>query len=294
MKAGDLLGSGTISGKDSDSFGCMLELSWNGTRDVKLGGSGETRKFLKDGDIVIMEGYAGGNGCEKVGFGTCSGKVLPSFEETCKIQNASKDNCEKFGGFKLYYDVDDAYCVVSTMSVRVALAAKSVPFLALPLEKVGCSSNNARSLRFECKDTRSGRVLKLSQPLAIMNFLESSFPHRGIPLSPGDSADKAKATEISQIANSISEEYINAGSSRENAIERKLSHIERIVRGIHNELGDAAGPFALGGFSPTMADMFIFPQIYNARQIGLTLEKICPTLLTVESECLKQPMYKNT
>ncbi|RLO01425.1 hypothetical protein DYB28_015748, partial [Aphanomyces astaci] len=48
MNPGDLLGSGTISGKTEDSFGSMLELSWQGTKEIAIA-NGETRKFLKDG-----------------------------------------------------------------------------------------------------------------------------------------------------------------------------------------------------------------------------------------------------
>lgn len=77
MKAGDLLGSGTISGKECHNFGSMLELSWKGTREVALDG-GEIRKFLKDGDAVIMEGWCEKEGMGRVGFGQCSGRVLPA------------------------------------------------------------------------------------------------------------------------------------------------------------------------------------------------------------------------
>lgn len=76
MRAGDLLGSGTISGPTEDSLGSMLELSWRGAREVKLKGD-KIRKFLQDGDTVIMSGYAQGNGY-RVGFGTVTGKLLPA------------------------------------------------------------------------------------------------------------------------------------------------------------------------------------------------------------------------
>ena len=76
MQPGDLLGSGTISGQTQDAFGSMLELCWKGTREVPLGEEG-TRKFLKDGDNVIMRGYCQGEGF-RVGFGECTGKVLPA------------------------------------------------------------------------------------------------------------------------------------------------------------------------------------------------------------------------
>ena len=56
LQPGDLLASGTISGPTQDSFGSMLELCWKGTREVPLGD--ETRKFLRDGDTVIMSGMS--------------------------------------------------------------------------------------------------------------------------------------------------------------------------------------------------------------------------------------------
>lgn len=59
-----------------DSYGSMLELSWKGTKPLDLG-QGVTRKFLQDGDEVIMTGYCQGNGY-RVGFGECTGKVLPA------------------------------------------------------------------------------------------------------------------------------------------------------------------------------------------------------------------------
>nr|XP_060611876.1 fumarylacetoacetase [Anolis sagrei ordinatus] len=76
LRPGDLLASGTISGPDPENFGSMLELSWKGTKAIDLG-NGQTRKFLQDGDEVIITGYCQGKGY-RVGFGECSGKVLPA------------------------------------------------------------------------------------------------------------------------------------------------------------------------------------------------------------------------
>uniref|UniRef100_A0A2M4AX53 Fumarylacetoacetase n=1 Tax=Anopheles triannulatus TaxID=58253 RepID=A0A2M4AX53_9DIPT len=76
LKPGDLMASGTISGDAADSFGSMLELSWKGTKPVPLAG-GETRKFLQDNDEVIVRGYCS-NGELRIGFGSCSGIVLPA------------------------------------------------------------------------------------------------------------------------------------------------------------------------------------------------------------------------
>lgn len=76
VRSGDLMGSGTISGPTPDSYGSMLELSWKGTKSVKLKG-GDERKFINDFDEVTLRGF-----CEKdnvrIGFGTCIGKILPT------------------------------------------------------------------------------------------------------------------------------------------------------------------------------------------------------------------------
>ena len=76
IEAGDVYGSGTVSGTTPDSLGSMLELCWRGTRPLKLP-SGEERKFLLDGDEVTLKGWCQGDGY-RVGFGECSGKILPA------------------------------------------------------------------------------------------------------------------------------------------------------------------------------------------------------------------------
>ena len=74
IKVGDLYASGTISGKSEDSYGSMLELTWRGTKPLKLK-DGTERKFINDNDTVIMRGYCEKNGV-RVGFGEVKGKVL--------------------------------------------------------------------------------------------------------------------------------------------------------------------------------------------------------------------------
>jgi fumarylacetoacetase len=77
MRTGDLIGSGTVSGKTRDSRGCMLELTWRGAEPITLP-SGETRKFLEDWDEVIMRGFCEKPGVRRIGFGECRGTVLPA------------------------------------------------------------------------------------------------------------------------------------------------------------------------------------------------------------------------
>ena len=77
LRPGDLLATGTISGPIKGSRGCMLELTWRGAEPLSLP-TGETRRFLEDGDEVIMRGYCEREGAVRIGFGECRGLVLPA------------------------------------------------------------------------------------------------------------------------------------------------------------------------------------------------------------------------
>ena len=74
LNVGDLMASGTISGKSPDSYGSMLELSWAGSKPVELT-EGGTRKFIQDNDTVIMRGHCQ-KGPIRVGFGEVKSTLL--------------------------------------------------------------------------------------------------------------------------------------------------------------------------------------------------------------------------
>ncbi len=76
MRVGDVLASGTISGEEPTSFGSMLELTWGGKQPIALN-DGTERKFIQDGDTVVMSAYAERDGI-RVGFGSVKNKVLPT------------------------------------------------------------------------------------------------------------------------------------------------------------------------------------------------------------------------
>ena len=76
MNAGDLLGSGTISGPGERERGSLLEATWGGTAPLALEGGG-TRTFLEDGDVVTLRGAAQGDGY-RIGFGACTGRIVPA------------------------------------------------------------------------------------------------------------------------------------------------------------------------------------------------------------------------
>lgn len=76
IQVGDMYASGTISGPSPGSYGSMLELTWNGQKPLSMP-DGSERKFIEDGDTVIMKGYAEKDGV-RIGFGECKGKILPA------------------------------------------------------------------------------------------------------------------------------------------------------------------------------------------------------------------------
>ena len=76
VRPGDLYASGTVSGPDPGSYGSLLELSWRGTRPLKLPG-GVTRTFLQDGYTLILTGSCEGPGY-RVRFGECRGIIRPA------------------------------------------------------------------------------------------------------------------------------------------------------------------------------------------------------------------------
>ena len=87
LRSGDMLGSGTVSGPERDSRGCLLELTWDGDRDNVVPGTqrtaiklptGEERKFLADGDQVIIKGFCENENHRRIGFGECAGTALPA------------------------------------------------------------------------------------------------------------------------------------------------------------------------------------------------------------------------
>lgn len=89
LQPGDMMASGTVSGPERESRGCLLELTWDGDADNPVPGTqrtpiqlttGETRKFLADGDELTMAGYCENGTHRRIGFGVCSGIILPAKE----------------------------------------------------------------------------------------------------------------------------------------------------------------------------------------------------------------------
>ncbi len=77
LRPGDLIGSGTVSGPERNHRGCLLEVAWKGTEPLELP-TGEVRRFLEDGDEVILRGGCEAAGFRRIGMGECRGVVMPA------------------------------------------------------------------------------------------------------------------------------------------------------------------------------------------------------------------------
>ncbi|MBZ5623790.1 MAG: fumarylacetoacetase [Acidobacteriia bacterium] len=74
MRTGGLIGSGTVSGPGKENRGCLLEMTWRGTEPLELP-TGEVRRFLEDGDEVILRGWCEAPGFRRIGLGDCRGVI---------------------------------------------------------------------------------------------------------------------------------------------------------------------------------------------------------------------------
>lgn len=318
MKAGDLLASGTISGKERHNFGSMLELSWKGSRDIVLD-DGEVRKFLKDGDAVIMEGWCQKEGVGRVGFGQCSARVLPAvpFPYDPQIEEAKQPlPTHRYSKFKLY----GFWRSSCTWRVRIALAAKGVhyetEFINLfqkdQMSKDHTSNNPMQQIPvLEFRDGETNTLVRITQSLAIIEFLEAAFANQGGRLLPLDPVARAKAKEVAEVVNSGMQPLQNLsvmaavetasgkeGSGKEFgklAIEKGLKSLETILAPYHTQsrAEEDTGSFALGTHGPTLADVCIVPQMYNARSIFGIDCSIYPSLLKIEDACKEHLWFKD-
>lgn len=305
MNPGDLLASGTISGPTENSFGSMLELSWKGSRTVDLGG-GEERKFLRDGDTVIMEGFSSKDGIGRVGFGVCSGQVLPAGTSISPVVKAPP----RYNNFKLY-----AYWrSSSSWRVRIALVAKGVPFEVVPVNlKLGEQKSDGFMEKnplgqvpvLEYTDTATGSLICMTQSVTIIEFLDQVFP-QSKSLIPTDPDDKIAASEMVEVINSGIQPLQNAPlvNSLERASEGKIvakdfaqgfitngfKMLEILIKR-RRESSRHTGPFCLGTFSPSIVDACLVPQLYNARRFDVDVDKEFPMLADIEERCSGHPWF---
>jgi fumarylacetoacetase len=307
MKAGDLLGSGTISGTEPSSFGSLLELSWKGTKEIPVGD--EVRKFLKDGDTVLMRGCCEKEGYGRVGFGECLASVLPPAEKPSN--SIGESVLPRYTNFKLY----GYWRSSSTWRVRMVLEFKGITHETVPINLVNFEHREAAYLELnkfgqvpllECLDTEEKKIVRVSQSLAIAEFLEEVTPGRR-SIIPRDAVQRARIREMAEIVNAgiqplqnlfhvkrleeLSGGSISATEEAKLAISRGLACLEALAIECQSE---SSGPYVGGTFAPSLADFCVLPQIANARRFGVDVEAVCPTLLTSETVCRSESWYESS
>jgi maleylpyruvate isomerase len=315
MRAGDLLGTGTISGPTPDSLGSMLELSWRGSREVRLANSVEeqpVRKFLKDNDTVIMTGFAQGEGY-RVGFGDVSGKVLPA-GTVLPSSGVKRVLASESKRLKLY----SYWRSTSSWRVRLALALKGIDYEYAAIDLLPLVNNTTNTLpaEYHAKNPleqvpllevteEDGSVFSLTQSLAIIEYLEETFPGKTAVL-PRHPAARARARQIAEIVNSGIQPLQNlsvlrqvkqvelvgsAGAVSDSrafgtaAIVSGLSAIESLVPPA------SSGLFAAGTDHPSIADICLVPQVYNAKRFNIDLTPY-PNIVAIVSKCEALPSFQ--
>jgi fumarylacetoacetase len=75
LQPGDLIGTGTLSTDSDNGLGSLIEISRGGKQPIELP-SGETRRFLEDGDEIVLKGWCEREGAARIGFGECRGTLV--------------------------------------------------------------------------------------------------------------------------------------------------------------------------------------------------------------------------
>jgi fumarylacetoacetase len=327
MRSGDVLGSGTIS--TPTCGGSLLELTHNGTTPISIvgtGGSDESRRsFLENGDTVILRGVSG-HGSARVGFGECRGTVVagttrstttttittttmseqPSLMTTTTTTTTTTTSA--YQDFTLYGYWQSS----ATWRVRIALAAKKIPYTIVPIDlsRSEHKSNEFKSKNplgqvplLECTNTWSGIRVYIAQSLSIIQFLEDAFPNN-VPLWPRDPFEKAFANQIVEMINAgtqplqnssflamleeKSEGKVRASTIGRFANENGLAAVETLIA-----VKNRPGPFAVGSFQPSIVDIFLIPQMYNAKErYGIDTSVAFPTLESIVRACTDHPWFK--
>ena len=212
---------------------------------------------------------------------------------------------QRYTNFKLYgYGLSS-----STWRVRIALSAKEIPYEALIDDSL---EMNRIGPILEFVDTyQQNKVVRITQSLAIIEFLEFAFPNQGGRLLPLDPVMRAKVKEVVEVIDLKKQPLQNYAvvdiiDVETGEVEKKTLSTKSIENGIcitlesmlapyHSSSSDnvtsSGGPFALGTNEPTLADICMIPQLHNAIHLHGVDDSAYPTLLKIVSECSYHPWF---
>ncbi len=188
--------------------------------------------------------------------------------------------------------------------VRIALHLKSITFEYVPIHLLkdgGEQHGEAYRAKNPMEQVpileveENGVVRRLGQSLAIIEWLEESFP--AAPLLPADRYLRARTRQLAEIVNSGIQPFQNLTmraliknelGGDDVAVARRF--IEKGLRAYDIMAADVAGSFSVGD-APSMADACLIPQLYSARSLGVDLAAF-PLLLRIEQNCQQLPGFQ--
>jgi maleylpyruvate isomerase len=185
--------------------------------------------------------------------------------------------------------------------VRIALHWKSLPFTYRAVDlgageqfAAAHRARNPMSMVPLLEVEEDGRVLKLAQSMAILEWLEERHP--APPLLPRDPAGRARVRAIAEDVNSSIQPFQNASTMKwlrerhpGDDVAFTTHFLARSMAGLEAAVQDGAGRFCHGD-ELTLADLFVVPQLYGARRFGVDVSRF-PTLLRVEASCAALPAF---
>ncbi len=182
--------------------------------------------------------------------------------------------------------------------VRIALALKGVPYDSVPIHLV----RNEQASDAYLAVNPQGRIPALDvdgttlvQSPAIIEFLEEVVPHP--PLLPADPIERARVRAVAALIGCDIHPLNNLGPLRrlkamghaQGEIDDWIRHwIAEGLRAVEAMIGE--GPFCFGD-APTLADVYLVPQLFNARRFDAPLEAY-PRILAAEAACLALPAFR--
>jgi maleylpyruvate isomerase len=190
----------------------------------------------------------------------------------------------------------------SAWRVRIALELKGLAFESAPVHLVRAGGEQFKPEFVEVNPLsqvpvleleHQGELVRLSQSVAIIEFLDELWPEP--PLLPADALERARCRELVELVNSGIQPLQNRlvlERVQQGGLDSRAFALEFLSRGLGALEAHArprGGPYLLGP-ALTLADVYLVPQMYNARRFGLPLEPF-PTLLEIETRLAQLPPF---
>jgi maleylpyruvate isomerase len=187
--------------------------------------------------------------------------------------------------------------------VRIALHHKAIAFEYAPIHLLK-DGGEQHGDEYRAKNPmeqvpileieENGVVRRLGQSLAIIEWLEESFP--AAPLLPADRYLRARTRQLAEIVNSGIQPFQNLTmraivknelGGDDAALARRF--IEKGLRAYESLATEVAGAYSVGD-APSMADVCLIPQLYSARLLGVDISQF-PLLSRIEQACQDRPGF---